>query len=103
MFLSPTQRNDVGNRKLLALVLALQALPGSKNAKPDALSRQFSADLPEPDPGPIFPPSCVVGAATWQVHQALRSLSDLGGVPPNTLFVLDSPALMSCSGGIRPG
>lgn len=38
--------------------------PSSKNTKPDALSRQFSADLPEPEPGPILPPSCVAGAAT---------------------------------------
>lgn len=50
------------------------------------------ADQSDPDPCPILPPSCSVGAATWQVeeHEALCSASDLGGAPPNTLFVPDS-------------
>lgn len=41
--------------------------PGSKNVKPDALSRQFcSASAPE-SPSLILPPSCVVGALTWGI------------------------------------
>ncbi len=46
--------------------------PGSKNLKPDALSRQFG-----PSGGPstnesILPQRCVVGAAIWGVEQAVR-------------------------------
>lgn len=49
-------------------------------------------DQSDADPCPILPPSCSVGAATWQVeeHEALCSASDLGGAPPNTLFLPDS-------------
>lgn len=137
--LSQAERNyDVGNRELLALVLALQewrhwlegaaerflvwmdhknlsylhgakrlnsrqarwALflgrfeftltyrPGSKNAKPDALSRQFSADLVQQDPEPILPSTCM----------ARRSYS--GDTPPGWRVTPVSPALsISCASG----
>lgn len=42
--------------------------PGSRNAKPDALSRQFSTDEPNPEPEPIISLPCVTDAATWQVE-----------------------------------
>lgn len=65
--------------------------PESKNAKPDALSRQFSADPACQDPEPILPPTCIIGAVTWQVEErvpeAQRSAVDPGGTPPNTLYV----------------
>uniref|UniRef100_A0A674MFK3 Gypsy retrotransposon integrase-like protein 1 n=1 Tax=Takifugu rubripes TaxID=31033 RepID=A0A674MFK3_TAKRU len=140
--LSPAERNyDVGNKELLAVVLALQewrhwlegatqpfivwtdhknltylrnakrlnsrqarwALflgrfrftltyrPGSRNLKPDALSRQFASEPGEMDPDPILPLSCILGAASWQVEERVReaqqSAPDPGGCPPNRLFI----------------
>ncbi|XP_050924947.1 uncharacterized protein LOC108874699 [Lates calcarifer] len=140
--LTPAERNyDVGNRELLAVVLALQewrhwlegsthpfivwtdhknlsylrsarrlnsrqarwALflgrfnftltyrPGSRNAKPDALSRQFSSPVEGPAVDTILPSSCVVGAARWEIEQLVQeALSDHPtpeGGPPNRLFV----------------
>lgn len=35
--------------------------PGSRNMKPDALSRQFVSTEEESDPGPILPSACVIG------------------------------------------
>lgn len=65
--------------------------PGSRNVKPDALSQQFSPDLTDPDSGPILYPSCIVGAATWQVeervHEVQCSIPSLMETPPNRLFV----------------
>lgn len=40
---------------------ALTCWPGSKNTKLDVLSCQFSADQPDPDPGPILLPFCTMG------------------------------------------
>lgn len=71
--------------------------PGSKNAKPDALSR-----LPDPEsscenPFYILPPSCVVGAITWGVErrgqEANANLQVPAGCPPNRLFV---PVSLCC-------
>ncbi len=65
--------------------------PGSKNLKPDALSRQFG-----PSGGPstnesILPQRCVVGAAIWGVEQAVRRalshVTRLPRAPEGTLFV----------------
>nr|CBN81752.1 Pol polyprotein [Dicentrarchus labrax] len=143
--LSPAERNyDVGNRELLAVVVALQewrhwlegaALPfivwtdhknlaylrsakrlnsrqarwalfldrfvftltyrpGSRNAKPDALSRQADPETQETEPETILPASCVVPAVNWRIEalvkQAQRSQPDPGNGPPNRLFVPDS-------------
>uniref|UniRef100_A0A8P4GPN0 Gypsy retrotransposon integrase-like protein 1 n=1 Tax=Dicentrarchus labrax TaxID=13489 RepID=A0A8P4GPN0_DICLA len=143
--LSPAERNyDVGNRELLAVVVALQewrhwlegaALPfivwtdhknlaylrsakrlnsrqarwalfldrfvftftyrpGSRNAKPDALSRQADPETPGTEPETILPASCVVAAVNWRIEalvkQAQRSQPDPGNGPPNRLFVPDS-------------
>uniref|UniRef100_A0A1A8FIG4 Gypsy retrotransposon integrase-like protein 1 n=1 Tax=Nothobranchius korthausae TaxID=1143690 RepID=A0A1A8FIG4_9TELE len=64
--------------------------PGSKNIKPDALSRQFSPDR-EQEPGTIIPPSCVVGSLTWDIRdkvlQAQKSDPGPGNVPHDLLFV----------------
>lgn len=67
--------------------------PGTRNIKPDALSRQFSPDeLPE-KPETILPRSCVVASLTWeveaQVHQAQAQHPAPEDVPPNRLFVPD--------------
>ncbi len=143
--LSPAERNyDVGNRELLAVVLALQewrhwlegaaqpfiiwtdhknlsylrtarrlnsrqarwALflgrfrftltyrPGSRNVKPDALSRQFPLEGGESPSETILTPSCVVGALRWQVErevqEALRNQPAPDGCPPGRLFVPES-------------
>ncbi|KAK7940550.1 hypothetical protein WMY93_003876 [Mugilogobius chulae] len=140
--LSEAERNyDVGNRDLLAVVLALQewrhwlegahqsfiiwtdhknlsylqsaqrlnsrqarwALflsrfnftltyrPGSKNCKPDALSRLYSPVHENSVPGTILPHSCVVAAAHWEIENAVteaqRTEPDPGCGPPNRLFV----------------
>lgn len=45
--------------------------PGSKNTKPDALSRQFSINPSNHDPEPILLLACIVGAATWQVEECV--------------------------------
>lgn len=65
--------------------------PGLCNLKPDALSHQFDTKPGETDPDPILPLSCILGAASWQVEErvceAQQSAPDLGGGPPNRLFV----------------
>ncbi|CAJ1078658.1 Pol polyprotein [Xyrichtys novacula] len=65
--------------------------PGSRNTKPDALSRQFSGENALPDPEPILPQTRIVASLTWEVEaQVLRALEqqpDPGGGPPNRLFV----------------
>ncbi|KAK7879248.1 hypothetical protein WMY93_033967 [Mugilogobius chulae] len=157
--LSPAEVNyDIGNRELLAVVLALQewrhwlegselpfvvwtdhknlaylrsakrlnsrqarwALflgrfnfiltyrPGSRNIKPDALSRLSAPDIPESPPTSILPAtcfieddsspdppaSCLVGSVHWEiervVREALRAQPDPGNGPTNCLFVPDA-------------
>lgn len=143
--LDPPERNyDVGNRELLAVVMALEewrhwlegaehpfivwtdhknlayiqtakrlnsrqarwALflgrfnftmtyrPGSRNVKPDALSRQFSAEETPTEPETIVPPSCVIAALTWEIEAKVRQAQSTqpgpGNGPPNCLFVPDS-------------
>lgn len=68
--------------------------PGSKNTKPDALSRQFSSDDPPLSPDNIVPVSQVVGVTSWDVETAIREAQraqpDPGNGPPGKLFVPDS-------------
>ena len=137
--LSPAEKNyDVGNRELLAVVLALQewrhwlegsthpfivwsdhknlsylrtarrlnsrqarwALflgrfhltltyrPGSRNIKPDALSRQFAPPVEDTSGSTILPSSCVVGAAGWEIEGVVQRDQPVPqGCPPNRLFV----------------
>lgn len=66
---------------------------GSKNAKPDALSHQFSADTALQDPELILPPACVVGMVTWQVEERSPGIRQL-----TPMFVPKS-----LSGLTRPG
>ena len=65
--------------------------PGSKNLKPDALSRQFDPSEKDPDPGPIIPSALIIAPVTWEiesiVRQALQRDPDPGGGPPSCLFV----------------
>lgn len=48
---------------------------GSQNAKPDALSHQFSPASEETGQENILPPVCVVGAAQWRVEQQMLEAS----------------------------
>lgn len=45
---------------------------GSRNTKPDALSRQLVASSPDCSPQPILPPAFIVGAATWRIEERVR-------------------------------
>ena len=55
--------------------------PGSKNIKPDTLSHHFASEVP-PSPETILSPSCMVGAATWEIESgmpnALNPIREMG-------------------------
>lgn len=65
--------------------------PGSKNVKPDALSRQFvkEGELSEPDT--ILPSQCLIATARFSIEQevleALRQHPSPGNEPSGRLFV----------------
>uniref|UniRef100_A0A3B3E207 Gypsy retrotransposon integrase-like protein 1 n=1 Tax=Oryzias melastigma TaxID=30732 RepID=A0A3B3E207_ORYME len=66
--------------------------PGSRNMKPDALSRQF--DIPASSPtsqNTILPRTCVVGAAIWEVEREVQraqvNCPSPSECPPGLLFV----------------
>jgi len=65
--------------------------PGSKNTKPDALSRLFSSSVASTDPEGILPYGRVVGLTVWgierQVKQALTHTASPRACPSNLLFV----------------
>lgn len=65
--------------------------PGSKNIKPDALSRIFAHMSNAKEPEPILPLNRVVGAVTWQIEtvvkQANREVPAPSGCPPDRLVV----------------
>lgn len=68
--------------------------PGSRNTKPDALSRQFSpADVAE-SVEHILSPSRVVAAITWEIESSIKEAQeaepDPGNGPPNRLYVPQS-------------
>ncbi|KAI3371920.1 hypothetical protein L3Q82_006793 [Scortum barcoo] len=82
--LSPAEANyDVGNRELLAVKMALEEWrhcrfdfvltyrPGSRNIKPDALSRQFSVEEKVQEEENILPTSRVIAAITWDIENAV--------------------------------
>jgi hypothetical protein len=56
---------------------SLSYRPGSKNVKPDALSRLYNPTATNPKPETIFPTSCLATALSWgigkQVREAHRS------------------------------
>uniref|UniRef100_A0A8C6MBY8 Gypsy retrotransposon integrase-like protein 1 n=1 Tax=Nothobranchius furzeri TaxID=105023 RepID=A0A8C6MBY8_NOTFU len=64
--------------------------PGSKNVKPDALSRQFASDR-EMEPTTILPASCIVGSISWditnKVLEAQQQEPNPGTSPPNKIYV----------------
>ncbi|KAG1952394.1 retrotransposable element [Pimephales promelas] len=71
--------------------------PGSKNLKPDALSRQFDSSEGASTDERVLPPRCVVGVAVWGVEQAVkRALSHITRVPRSpegTLYVPEAARL----------
>uniref|UniRef100_A0A8C9ZTG8 Gypsy retrotransposon integrase-like protein 1 n=1 Tax=Sander lucioperca TaxID=283035 RepID=A0A8C9ZTG8_SANLU len=94
---------------------SLSYRPGSKNTKPDALSRLFDTDsLPKSDET-ILPGSCVVGAVSWEVEERVkRATIDLPvpvGCPLNRLFVPSElrsqvvhwahSSMLSCHPGVK--
>ncbi|KAI3370010.1 hypothetical protein L3Q82_024432 [Scortum barcoo] len=118
--LTPAERNyDVGNRELLAVVLALQEwrhwlegaeqpflvwtdhknlayLRSAKRLNPrqvplGPVPEQFSLDTSPSEPASILPPSCIVGAASWdietRVQEALKDHPAPNNCPKDRLFV----------------
>ena len=68
--------------------------PGSRNAKPDALSRVFQKDeAPLEEPASVLPSSCIIAALTWdierQVREAIRDQPGPSACPNGRLFVPD--------------
>ncbi|XP_060754879.1 serine hydrolase-like protein isoform X1 [Neoarius graeffei] len=66
--------------------------PGSRNIKPDALSRMFQKDeASKEESTPILPSPCVVAALTWdieeQVREAIRNQPSPSACPSNRLYV----------------
>ncbi|XP_073693997.1 uncharacterized protein [Garra rufa] len=68
--------------------------PGSKNIKPDSLSRIFDRSDRPSTPEGIFPETLIVSALNWEVESkvktALHGVTPPAGCPPNRLFVPDS-------------
>ncbi len=68
--------------------------PGSKNGKPNTLSRIFEAEASPTLPVPILPHERVVAAVTWgvesKVRTALRGTTIPAGCPEGLLFVPES-------------
>lgn len=67
--------------------------PGSRNTKPDALSRQLSPTYSPCEPETILPRACFVASLTWEVEsqvlQAQAQQPDPGKDPQDRLFVPD--------------
>jgi len=72
---------------------ALTYRPGSRNIKPDALSRQFSTSDSSSEPEPILPSACFIAAVTWEIESLVRHAQlhhpDPGNGPTGSLFVPD--------------
>ncbi len=64
---------------------ALTYRPGSRNVKPDALSRLFEKEETVAEPDTIIPRTCIIGAAIWEiegeVRTALQNQPDPGNAP----------------------
>lgn len=66
--------------------------PGSRNIKPDALSRQFPECSDEMvEPSTIIPASCLVASVTWEIEERVRAATEdqpgPSSCPPDRLFV----------------
>lgn len=57
--------------------LTITYRPSSRNTKADALSCHFAPDLDsEEKDKPILPPSCIVGALTWEIERVIRDVQE---------------------------
>lgn len=69
--------------------------PGSRNVKPDALSRRFFKDSFPVESAPLLPPSCLVAPFFWDIEERVKAASvdqpRPSTCPPDRLFV---PALL---------
>ena len=65
--------------------------PGSKNIKPDALSRLFDPPDAESKPHPILPEALIAAPVSWGIERVVKAAlgrePDPGGGPPGRLFV----------------
>lgn len=62
--------------------------PGSRNIKPDALSRQFADPSETGEPEAVLPSSCVVAAVQWDIESLVKAAYPGPGTgPPDLLFV----------------
>ncbi|TWW58269.1 Retrovirus-related Pol polyprotein from transposon 17.6 [Takifugu flavidus] len=73
---------------------SLSYRPGSRNVKPDALSRQFlGTEDTALNPDTILPAPCLVASLTWEVEErvkaALENQPGPSSCPPDRLFVPD--------------
>ena len=89
--------------------------PGSRNVKPDALSRIYDPEPVAKEPEPILPLNCVVGVVTWQIEQEVKQANGEtpppSGCPEHRLFVpVDlrpqvihwaHTSLLTCHPGVR--
>uniref|UniRef100_A0A671VHH1 Uncharacterized protein n=2 Tax=Sparus aurata TaxID=8175 RepID=A0A671VHH1_SPAAU len=70
---------------------SLSYRPGSRNVKPDALSRLFDPEPEAKQPETILPLNCVVGAVTWPIETEVKQANGVAppprGCPDNRLFV----------------
>ena len=71
---------------------SLSYRPGSRNIKPDALSRQFQKEDGSAErPAPILPSPCVIGTLTWDIEERVRAATEgqpgPSACPPNRLYV----------------
>ncbi|KAI2667139.1 Transposon Tf2-9 polyprotein [Labeo rohita] len=68
--------------------------PGSKNVKPDSLSRIFDRSDRPSTPESIFSETLIVSTLSWEVESkvrtALHGVTPPAGCPPNRLFVPES-------------
>ncbi|XP_038594284.1 uncharacterized protein LOC119917924 [Micropterus salmoides] len=73
---------------------SLSYRPGSRNTKPDALSRLHSPDAPPNSPDTILPRTCLIASIVWEVESAVRRAQSTepgpGLEPPNRLYVPSS-------------
>ena len=94
---------------------SLSYRPGSRNVKPDALSRLFDPEPEAKEPETILPLSRVVGAVTWPIETEVKRANGGApaprGCPANRLFVpvklrpqvihWAHTSLLSCHPGVK--
>ena len=56
--------------------------PGSKNVKPDCLSRMYACDETDQEPKTILPESCFIAVLTWEVEGKVKAAAEGVTIPP---------------------